>query len=811
MKKRISTALSFVSSLVLVLTACSFTFGGENSRSRSSKSSSVSPLNPIEDHVHTPSGDIRYNDSIHFYLCAKCRAVYDAEPHSFVEIEKVEPTAEEDGYYIEACTVCGYEHRVTLSLNNQTIRIMATNDIHGQIYEEYQNNNGYNSLSRCGIDKCMTFLKNKKEEGNTLLLDQGDTWQGSVYSNYNHGGLITDLMNYVQYDARTVGNHDFDWGIDAVINNASKSYNDYKTPTLAANVYDFNFDTKVEGNNQQSQIGVPSVTYTFNEVKVGVIGTIGSSQITSICTNNVKNICFKDHISIIKSEAQKLRDAENCDIVILSHHGGQEDLLGNNLEQYIDVALCAHTHRFETTREGDLLYVQGSSYNQYVWEINLNYNTLTKELGEENDTSYSASQIDSLINDSAVDSTIAQLVSSNRDTCISQIDIDEVVANNVGGTFSSSNSAANLMANAIYEAAKAEGYDIYCSYVNNARHNLGSGEWTYADVFEAFPFDNDVYIMDVTAEEMINEVGAYNYLRKNLDIWPEYFDISNKQIKYRIAIIDYLGVHTNADRDYDYFPDCKGEVVATLKQKYRPILVDYLKSHHFNDGARLYAGDYYSNIAQFNRSGYFVTKLCKITFDYNYGNMGEYYSSYGRQDQTISSVYPSNPSRDNHTFIGWYFDADCTQPVSGLITQDMTIYAGWSDGQAQAHDGTIDNPYTVGEALAVGAQYSGSSGNDAGSPRVYITGEVCQVATRVGTSGDLGNVKIKDDLGNELLLYWLRKYEGAPASNNFATLDDLKVGDQLLISGQPFRYNGGNVQCSTGTYCVSINGVLTNP
>ena len=697
MKKRFKLVLAILTSLTLTLSACSFTIGGFGSRSSKSSSdlsssiddyssesssSSSSSNSSSQKHIHTPNGGIRHNDTIHFYVCSECRAMYGTEPHQYVETERVEPTPEKDGYYIEECTVCGYEHRTTLSYNNKTIRIMGTNDIHGQIYEEYQNGS---YLSRCGIDKLMTFLKDKKDDGDTLLLDQGDTWQGSVYSNYNQGGLITDLMNYVQYSARTVGNHDFDWGINAVVSNAAKSYNDYKTPTLAANIYDYNFNTKVEGSNQQSQIGIPSVTYTFDNVKVGVIGTIGSSQITSICTNNVKNICFKDHIPIIKNEAQKLRNDEGCDIVILSHHGGQEDLLGYNLDQYIDLALCAHTHKFESTRENNLLYVQGASNNQYVWEIDMNYNTSTKEFGEIVETHYSASQIDNLIDDSEVDSTIAELISSNRQTCLSQINIDEVVANNVGGTFASTNSAANLMADAIYEAAQAEGYNIYCSYVNNARHNLGSGEWTYADVFEAFPFDNDVYIMDITAKEMVNEIGSYNYIRKNTNIWPNYFDITDTNTKYRIAIIDYLGVHTNEKRKYDYFPDCNGEVVATLSQKYRPILVNYLKSHHYNDGARLYAGDYYSNLEQFNRAECAPTKPCTISFMFNYDDMGQYTTASARQNDSYSSCFPSNPTRDGYTFTGWYFDSNCLNPASGKIITDKTLYAGWiEDGQGQS-------------------------------------------------------------------------------------------------------------------------------
>ena len=85
--------------------------------------------------------------------------------------------------------------------SSTTIEIYATNDMHGIVQEEY---------GRTGMPKLMTYLNDKGKEANTLLLDQGDLWQGSIYSNYNHGGLITDLMNFIHYDVRTVGNHDFD-------------------------------------------------------------------------------------------------------------------------------------------------------------------------------------------------------------------------------------------------------------------------------------------------------------------------------------------------------------------------------------------------------------------------------------------------------------------------------------------------------------------------------------------------------------------------------------------------------------------------
>ena len=485
-------------------------------------------------HTHT-SDKWSSNDTTHYHVCSGCGEMYDIAAHTFVQVTRVEPSNGQDGYLVEKCSVCSYEHRVTLPAAQQDIKIFATNDIHGQIYQETAvGDDGSAYVARNDIAKYMTFLKNQKAQGNTLLLDQGDTWQGSIYSNYNHGGLLTDLMNYVQFSARTVGNHDFDWGVEPIITNAHKNYNGYTTPTLAANVYDYNFATKTEGRNQQSQIGIPTITYNVSGVKVGVIGTIGSDQITSICTNNVKDICFKDHIQIIKQEAQRLRNEEKCDIVVLSHHGDQDDLTNQNLNQFINVALCAHSHQWEHCTEGELVYVQGRSNNRHVWQLNLPYSISSHTLGEIDYASISASYIDR--NVTTVDTTIAKLVNDNYTACLAQEPLDEIIANNVSGFFGQGEELANLMADAIYEQAKSEGYDIYCSYVNNARHDINATSWTYADIFEAFPFENEVYIMNVSGKDFINEINNYNYVRKDMNLVLKYEDFSGSDRLMRTTL-----------------------------------------------------------------------------------------------------------------------------------------------------------------------------------------------------------------------------------------------------------------------------------
>ncbi len=240
--------------------------------------------------------------------------------------------------------------------------IYATNDIHGQIYSEKPQQ----YKGSVGIGKVMTYLKNMKDDSsqNAFLIDSGDTWQGSIYSNTNKGRLITDAINYVHYDARTIGNHDLDWGLQALKDNNNATINGYKTPALCANVYDFDFAHKTVGTTYQSDLAQKSVTYTLsNGFKVGIVGVIGSKQITSITSTFVQDITFTDHIKAIKDETEKLRQ-EGCNAVIASVHGSYDDVKEQNLEGVVDLVLCAHTHQNVTNEEGTLKFAQFGKNNR---------------------------------------------------------------------------------------------------------------------------------------------------------------------------------------------------------------------------------------------------------------------------------------------------------------------------------------------------------------------------------------------------------------------------------------------------------------
>ena len=470
--------------------------------------------------------------------------------------------------------------------NNLTIDIYASNDIHGQIEE-----NG----DRMDIVTYGTFMKNKGQEKNTLLLDQGDTWQGSIYSNYNHGAFINDIMCEAKFSARTVGNHDFDWGVEYLIENTKRSYNDYTVPVLAANVYNYDFSSKEVGNIQQSDIGQKTITYTLdNGLKVGIVGVIGENQITSITSSYVKDLAFINHVNVIKEEATNLRN-DGCDVVVASIHSGKDDVMNYGLSDYVDLVLCGHTHRLEVGVENGVYFAQFACYGEYIGHICLTYNQKEKKVVNTKIESLNKNKVSSIVNGN-YDPNILSIYNRYVNECREQA--SQIVANNVNYYFPRGGEAVNLMCTAILDQTLKEGYDdVILSFCNTGRNNLPSYSWTYADLYSTFPFDNEVYIAEIKGTDITREIKRYSNICLNNNFDGHY----QNDKRYKIACIDHLIYHTNSSRNFDYFPSFNGQPIGKLTKNYREILRDYLIDNGYSEGKLLDVNDYDSSLPQFSK------------------------------------------------------------------------------------------------------------------------------------------------------------------------------------------------------------------
>lgn len=429
--------------------------------------------------------------------------------------------------------------------NKETFKFYSVNDFHGAVNYEV-NSKGYTEY---GLANYFGFLKQQKEEDpdHTIILSAGDMWQGSYESNYNYGDLVNQAMNITGFDAMALGNHEFDWGQDVIVNNALKA----NFPFLSANVKQYKNGYLSENNDwEHSDVIGASTMIERAGYKIGIVGALGESQITSITSSRVENIGFVNEEKMCIAESEKLKEA-GADLVILLLHNDASYVIGTNgtwstsstLNQYFDGVFCAHTHtkNREKTNEVPLLqaYSNGEAYSYLEITIEEDEKTL-----DYYDVIPGTTQIDEDCYDKINDFMTDYLDNDN---------VTELLNSSPGyltdGNLDSSE-VGLLGAAAIYDYCKPLYPEVCIGMMNSQRAGLKQGKLTFSDIFKAMPFFNTVVIVTLTGANIKKE-ASYSSTA------TFYGDVSSLQDKsyYTIAVIDYLIYHKNVKRNYDYFTD----------------------------------------------------------------------------------------------------------------------------------------------------------------------------------------------------------------------------------------------------------------
>ncbi len=219
------------------------------------------------------------------------------------------------------------------------ITILHTNDTHSHIEPFSADHAQYPNMG--GIARRYTLVKNIREENpNTLLLDAGDIFQGTPYFNFYGGEVEFKLMSKLGYDAATIGNHDFDNGIEGLL--AQLPNADF--PFLSAN-YDFK-NTVLEGMVN------PYKVFTKDGVRIGVFG-IGIELQGLVSKKLYKETEYLDPVEISRATVSRLKNEENCELVICLSHLGynyKDDKISDmqlaSKTKDIDLIIGGHTHTF---------------------------------------------------------------------------------------------------------------------------------------------------------------------------------------------------------------------------------------------------------------------------------------------------------------------------------------------------------------------------------------------------------------------------------------------------------------------------------
>lgn len=220
------------------------------------------------------------------------------------------------------------------------ITILHTNDTHSHADPFPQNHYKYPNLG--GVARRATLVENiRKENPNTLLLDAGDIFQGTPYFNFYGGELEFKLMSMLNYDAATIGNHDFDNGIDGLYNQLPNAEFDF----LSAN---YNFKNTVLDSHIK-----PYKVFTKDNIRIGVFG-LGVELKGLVDPRNYKETAYLNPIEVAQDMSRILKEDEKCDLIICLSHLGYNykeqhkigDLELASKTKNIDLIIGGHTHTF---------------------------------------------------------------------------------------------------------------------------------------------------------------------------------------------------------------------------------------------------------------------------------------------------------------------------------------------------------------------------------------------------------------------------------------------------------------------------------
>lgn len=253
----------------------------------------------------------------------------------------------------------------SLTLHAQHLVILHTNDTHSRI-EPIPETDKFNP-NMGGVVKRAAFAdKMRNEYKNVLLFDAGDFLQGTPYFNMFKGEVEIEAMNLMKYDAVTLGNHEFDYGMEVLEDIVKRA----KFPIVSTN-YDFS-ETALANYIKPYHI------FYKEGVKIGIVGA-NVSPVGLIASGNYEGMKFYPPIETVNKTAEMLRKKLGCDLVIcLSHLGYRNDLELAENSRNIDIIIGGHSHTFMTkpsfrkNLDGkEVLIFQTSGRGAYVGRIDV--------------------------------------------------------------------------------------------------------------------------------------------------------------------------------------------------------------------------------------------------------------------------------------------------------------------------------------------------------------------------------------------------------------------------------------------------------
>lgn len=410
------------------------------------------------------------------------------------------------------------------------LNLYYINDTHGSILED-DNEMGLAKLGNVILDEYDT---NPYE---TLFLSGGDLLQGNVLSNYFYGSSMIDMFNYMNLDVFTLGNHEFDWGVDVITEyfNPNTLGTQANYPLLGANV--FYKDTEV----RPDYVDAYAILNKGN-LKIGVVGVIGEGIESSIAKSRIEDYEFADPTYWTRYYTELLRTEFDVDIVFAIIHDS-DSYFNNSIsalegDYKVDAIFNGHSHQTYVDIINDIPVIQSASNARALGHIEFSINS-NQEI-----TTYQAENLNTY-NESRLNSEYSSLATLIN-TYVQQIEplLNEVII--YSSASYGKTELTEFMAKIIRQAA---GSDVGIHNSGGTREVLDQGQaMTIGTTYEIFPFDNQIIsakILGVNLMSLLSNTSVEYSLKEGLNI----SDISPGEY-YWVSTNDYVFGNYDAFQNY---------------------------------------------------------------------------------------------------------------------------------------------------------------------------------------------------------------------------------------------------------------------
>lgn len=428
------------------------------------------------------------------------------------------------------------------------ITILHTNDFHARFrpISKYDNNCSAknNAKGKCfgGTARLITAIEDaRSRHSNTILLDGGDQFQGTLFYNLYKGKVAAEMMNKLGYDGMAVGNHEFDDGPETL-----RAFMDtVNFPVLMANA-NVHMEPELKGKLQKS------TTLYRNNQKIGLIGI--NTEKTAELSSPGDNVIFTDAVAAVQTEVDFLTEAGVNKIILMSHSSYEIDKMIAANTTGVDVIVGGHDNAYlsnisdrakgpyPTVVNGTQI-VQAYAYGKFLGELSVLFDEAGNVIyatgepitidGSVNENSQIVARLDELeepIN--ALKETIVGTVSSpltgDRAVCrIQECDM------------------GNMIADAMRGAVIDKGYTIALQNSGGIRASLDAGEVTLGEIMTILPFQNTLSTFKVTGQQLLTAIeNGVSEVEDNAGRFPQVsgmrytFDLAKPANEGRVTSIE---------------------------------------------------------------------------------------------------------------------------------------------------------------------------------------------------------------------------------------------------------------------------------